>query len=170
MPTDDDPEGNDGGDGSTGSRNVQQLRKHAESLEAQLKAANDKAALADAAEARALAAEAKIATFTRSATFDELRIPNTGAGKLFRDTYQGELTPEAIVAAAVSYEIVPTPATQAAQPTVPGVDQDAWARMQASLPGTTTPTATTAIDEIKAATPENIDALLQRFGVLGHPS
>ena len=39
--------------------------------------------------------------------FAELRIPTTGAGKLFRDTYQGEPTLEAVKQAATEYDVLP---------------------------------------------------------------
>ncbi len=41
------------------------------------------------------------------AVFAELRIPNEKAGKLFRDTYAGEVTLEAVRRAAEDYDVLP---------------------------------------------------------------
>lgn len=47
--------------------------------------------------------EARIRTSELRAIYSELGIPDAGAGKLFRDTYPGDATVEAVRAAAESY-------------------------------------------------------------------
>lgn len=49
------------------------------------------------------------------AVFAELGLPTTGAAKLFRDTYSGEPTLEAVRTAASEYDVLPKPAS--GQPT-----------------------------------------------------
>lgn len=41
------------------------------------------------------------------AIYAELRIPNEKAGKLFRDTYSGDVTLEAVRSAAAEYDVLP---------------------------------------------------------------
>lgn len=127
MPETPDPEGDSPEDGSVGNKNIQQQREHIKRLEKQLKDAQ--AAIDDAADLRV-----QLDTFKRASAFDRLNIPATGPGKLFREHYQGELTDEAITAAATEYELI-KPA-QPNAPTIPGIDQDAFARQMASLQGT----------------------------------
>jgi hypothetical protein len=167
MPDNQDPDSNQG-DGSVGNKNVQQQRKHIESLEQQLAdlKAESAAALTAAAEVGTL--KEQLATFQKSAAFDRLNIPPNGTGKLFRDTYTGDLTDEAILAKAAEYGVVQPPATTP-PPSIPGVDMDAWARQQAAFNGTTNNAEPNALDLINGAkTIEELDAVLSRFGVLGN--
>lgn len=65
----------------------------------ELRKSREHAARADEAEARAIAAE-------RRSVFAEVGIPSAGMGSLFRDAYQGDLSPEAVKAAAEGYGIL----------------------------------------------------------------
>jgi len=169
MPENQDPQSYED-DGSTGSKNVQQQRKHIESLERQLADLKAESAGAQAALQETATLKEQLATFQKSAAFDRLNIPPTGTGKLFRDTYTGELTDEAIVAKAAEYGVI-APPSNAQVPTVPGVDVDAWNRQQAAFSGTATPANNDALAMIKGAnTIEEVDRLLEQFGVLGIPN
>lgn len=159
MPENQDPD-NDQGDGSVGNSTIQAMRKQIKDLEEKAKAADSLTAERDAL-------TAQLAGFQKSAAFDRLNIPPTGSGKLFRDTYQGELTDEAIIAKASEYGVVQAPQPQTAQPTIPGIDQDAWARQQAALQGTASSTPATAMDALKtAATPEALLDTLRELGLM----
>lgn len=62
---------------------------------------------ADADEAKQLRAEN--VQLRRTAAMDELGVPKTGAGKLFRDKYDGDPADlDAMKAAAAEYELIPT--------------------------------------------------------------
>lgn len=50
--------------------------------------------------------ETELATLKRESAFDKAGIPETGTGALLRKSYDGELTKEAIVQAAVEYGIL----------------------------------------------------------------
>lgn len=61
----------------------------------------------DAARAKTL--EKEVATLRRHGAMDDLGIPKTGAGKLFRDKWDGDPTDlDALRAAAAEYELIPT--------------------------------------------------------------
>lgn len=61
----------------------------------------------DAAEAKKLRSE--VTTLRRTTAMDNLGIPKTGAGKLFRKTWDGDPEDfEALKAAAAEYELIPT--------------------------------------------------------------
>lgn len=61
----------------------------------------------DAAEAKKLRSE--VSSLRRNSVMDELGIPKTGAGKLFRDTYTGDPDDtDALKNAAAEYELIPT--------------------------------------------------------------
>ncbi len=169
MPENQDPQSNEG-DGTVGSSNVQKQRDHIKKLEQELADAKADAATAKAEAAAAAADREQLATFQRAAAFDRLNIPPTGTGKLFRDTYQGELTDEAIVAKATEYGVVQPP-TNATAPTIPGVDMDAMSRMQAALAGSATgPTTNDAMALLQGAqSTQELDAVLEKLGILGSP-
>lgn len=60
----------------------------------------------DAAETKKLRQE--VSTLRRSTAMDELNIPKTGAGKLFRDKWDGDPDDmEALKSAAAEYELIP---------------------------------------------------------------
>jgi hypothetical protein len=163
MPEPQDPDGNQGDDGSVGNANIRQVRDHAKDLERQLREAK-----AEAEQAKTAAAEkdSLLANFQKAAVFDALKIPADGPGKLFRDTYQGEITSEAIAAKAAEYNLVQPP-SQVPQPTIPGIDQAAWLRQQQALTGTAASTPPNGIERINAA--KNLDelnAVLADLGIL----
>lgn len=120
-----DPEGT-GQQGTTENSTIRQMRAQIKKLE------EDAAAKATADAAKLAETEKQLSTFQAAAAFDRLNIPSTGAGKLFRDTYQGDVTDEAITAAASQYDLIPAAPTTP-QPTIPGVDQAAMARQIATL-------------------------------------
>ena len=162
MPEPQDPDGNQD-DGTVGSSNVQRQREHIKSLEAQLKDVKaERDALQPAAQ-EAAALKDQLAGFQKSAAFDRLNIPPTGAGKLFRDTYQGDLTDEAVLTKAAEYGIVQAQPSNA--PTIPGIDQAAWARQQAALNGTNANPQPSGMDLLNAA--PNEQALLEVLEQLG---
>ena len=68
-------------------------------IRAQLKRTQELEKTALEANARAEAAE-------RKAAFAEVGIPTTGVGKLFRDSYKGDLDPEAVKQSAEEYGIL----------------------------------------------------------------
>ena len=162
MPEPQDPDNDQDQEGSVGNSTIQKLRQQIKDLEA-------KAKIADAAEARAAAAEAENATFKKAAAFDRLNIPPNGPGKLFRDTYTGDLTDEAIIAKAAEYGVVQPEAQGAPPPTIEGIDQDAWRRQQLALQGTANPPSSTAHDQINAAqTTEELNEILAKLGLVDH--
>lgn len=68
----------------------------------------------EAAEAKKLRSE--VSALRRNSVMDELGIPKTGAGKLFRDTYTGDPDDaDALKAAAAEYELIPTVAAPDAE-------------------------------------------------------
>ena len=94
-----------------------------------LRQSGDAIKRAEEAEARAVAAE-------RKSAFAEVGIPTSGAGKLFRDTYQGDPDPEAVKAAAEGYGIL-----QVADAGVTDAEKEALQRMNAAGTGAS-PTGT----------------------------
>lgn len=52
--------------------------------------------------------QAQVRTSNLGAICDQLKIPSDGVGKLFRDTFTGEVTFEAIKTAADSYGLIPS--------------------------------------------------------------
>jgi len=168
MPDNQDPDSNQG-DGSVGNSTVQAMRKQIAKLEEAEATARARAETAEAALTESAKLQEQLAIFQKAAAFDRLNIPPRDAGKLFRDTYQGELTDDAILAKAAEYGIVQPPSTATA-PSIPGVDMDAWNRQQAAFNGTNNGTTPNAMDLINGATTtEELDAVLARLGVLGTP-
>lgn len=151
MPEPQDPDGNQGDDGSVGNSTIQKMREQIKNLEKQAKQA-------EIAEAERDALKAELSSFQRNAIFDRLNIPPTGAGKLLRDTYTGDATEEAIAAHAAQYGIIKEAQPAQTSPTIPGVDQEAWQRMQQSLSGPATAPPTTAHEAINGA--QDVDSLL----------
>ncbi len=170
MPENQDPDDNQG-DGSVGNKNVQQQREHIKDLERQLAEVKAQAEVGQTAAQEAAELKEQLAGFHKAAAFDRLNIPPTGAGKLFRDTYQGDVADEAIAAKAAEYGLIAqaNPNT----PTIPGVDVDAWSRQQASLSGTRPPTGpANAMEQLTALSEpgvaegrEKTIRLLQALGV-----
>lgn len=145
------------GDGTpAGSDGMSQLRAHARQLEKLNKALEaDKAKL----EAELAESNKSLAGFTRSTMFDKLGIPDKGAGKLFREHYSGDLTEDAVRAAAAEYELLAP-----AAPTVP-VDQAAMSRMDQVLAGTSVPPPSGAQQQLAAA--KNTQELMSTLASLG---
>jgi len=109
--------------------------------------------------------EAKVADRDKADLFAKIGIPDKGAGALFRKTYNGELTEEAIRKEALDYELI--------QPerTTPTEERDVLARIQDATAGTTglrdvkVPEA--LIQQIEAAKDnDEIDKILESHGLL----
>jgi hypothetical protein len=160
MPEPQDPDDNQDQEGSVGSKNVQQQREHIKTLERQLREAT-------AAQAERDELKTQLASFQKAAAFDRLNIPPTGPGKLLRDTYQGELTDEAILKVATEYGITQPQEEQVPQPSIPGIDQGAMSRMQQALNGPATAQTSNAHDRITGAkTREELDNVLRELGLV----
>lgn len=62
----------------------------------------------DKAEAKATAAETRVAELERELALTTAGVPNEGTGALFRKAYDGELTEEAIAASMLEYGVIVT--------------------------------------------------------------
>ena len=142
------PQGSGGG--------IQELRNHLKKLEKDLRARDDQLTEMSTKLAER---ESTIAGFARSQMFDKLGIPEKGAGKLFRQHYEGDLTEEAVLQAAAEYDLV-----QPSAPTTP-VDQGAFQRMDQVLAGSSATPPSGALAALQAA--KNIDELTETIERLG---
>lgn len=64
--------------------------------------------------------QAKVESYEKSAIFDQVGIPTEGSGKLFRDTFSGELDEAAVRSAAEEYGVIKPP-----EPTATQIEQQA---------------------------------------------
>lgn len=111
-------------------------------------------------------AETKIREAELRATYTELGIPNEGAAKLFRDTYSGDPSPEAVKAAASQYgDAVLKPAPPSELELERQKQLEALSRINGA-DGTAAPEGQSMLDELLAKltaaknSPEEMDAIL----------
>lgn len=112
------------------------------------KGLREAAARAKEHEQRAAAAEAEVQTLKRQLAFQEAGVPTEGAGKWFRQGYDGDLSVDAIKAAAIEDGIIdtasPAPSTDEVSADLAAADRMAGAT-QAAAP----PVARTSADEVR---------------------
>lgn len=100
----------------------------------------------DAAEAKTLRTEN--ATLKRQGAMDELGIPKTGSGKLFREKWDGDPTDlDALAAAAREYELIPAEGDQPAPAEVDAALDSASGMADLAAAGAAQPTATALLGE-----------------------
>lgn len=101
----------------------------------------------------------------RSSVFDDLGIPKTGPAQFFREKYDGDLTPDAIRAAAQTYGLIAEP-----PPATPPDEQAMVERM--FEPSATAPKAEASVSQQlleqigQADGNDEVDAILDRNGLL----
>lgn len=116
---------------------------------------------------RAEEAEARAAKLERGKVFDDLGIPPEKTGKLFRDSYSGDLDPEAVRKAAEEYGVIDPPPPP--EPSVPGEDLDAHQRAsEATAVSEPPPDLQDKLDA--AGSFEEAKAILASAGALRDPS
>ena len=128
--------------------------------------------LKDESAARA-AAESQLGVFSRDKAFDDAGIPKDGPATFFRKAYDGELTPDAIQAAAVEGQIlnVNQPPQQQSAPTGPSPEElAAIARTAAATTNPAPQTPTDLNSMIREAGKDGLgdkDAVLEAFAEMG---
>jgi hypothetical protein len=161
MPETPDPTDETEDEGSVGNSTIQRMRQQIKDLQKQAKDAETAARERDEA-------KAELATIKRDAMFDRLGIPNEGLTKLFRQHYAGELTEEAIKAEAINYGLFQQAPT-IPQPTIPGIDQDAYQRQVAAQAGTpigAQPSAVEALNQLRTTAVTHDGGLEQAINIL----
>jgi hypothetical protein len=117
----------------------------------------------EAKEAKDLRKE--VADLKRGSVMDDLGIPKTGAGKLFRDTWSGDPgDEEALRKAAAEYELIPHSEDQ---PNSEVVEQalDASSGMAAAAAAGSSATPTTDVLLAEATSMDDIERIAQDAGV-----
>lgn len=97
--------------------------------------------------------QGKVQEFERASVFDSVGIPADGMGKLFRDSYPGELDQAAVQAAAEEYGLLQPP-----QPNATPVEQQAHAAID-SATSTPPPAPLGLKEQIEALDPNDPEGL-----------
>jgi hypothetical protein len=110
----------------------------------------------------------QVAQFTKAEVFNTIGVPTSGPGKLFRDTWSGDMSPDSVRAAAEQYGIL-----QALPPETPVEEQAAHSRIAAAT-ATTAETVTldqSIVEALNASTGgADTMALLESLKLLGGQS
>lgn len=114
------------------------------------------------------AAKAELAVLQRERAFDKAGIPETGAGKWFRQGYQGELDPDAIKAVAAEdglIDVIDTDTSPEVAAAATAADRIADAASDGGSPQVTVDTLIA-----NASTIDEIEAVMQSAGLGVQPS
>lgn len=115
----------------------------------------------EAAEAKKLKNE--VATLRRHGAMDDLGIPKTGAGKLFRDKWDGDPTDlDALRAAAAEYELIPTEPSPEAEDVTDAIE--AAERIATAAQGGTSELTVDALIE-GAGTMKELEEITRNAGI-----
>lgn len=99
----------------------------------------------------------------RERVFDKAGIPDSKLGQLFRDAYAGDLTDEAIKAAATEMELIKAPETSTEVAATEQMSQFA----NASIPASASMTAVQQAEIEKAAliSPQAVERVMRQYGM-----
>jgi len=111
---------------------------------------------------------AELETYKRDAEFTKMGIPDIGVGRLFRKAYDGDVTPEAVLAAAKEYGILESRPQDQARHSDTDAELAQLARVQGATVGSSgsnpvAPEQQFAAGLADANTPEEVMAFIQNM-------
>lgn len=115
----------------------------------------------------------KVSTFERADVFDKAGVPKDGPAKWFRNAYDGELTPEAIKAAAEADGLIPkADPPPPPEPTTPPAESSTHTAIDEFVEEAAPPIPAGVMDQMRQVAaekgPEGLAAFMESQGLAGN--